>query len=424
MKSMSQRHLLLTVLCWLCFLSAPVQAYIANALNARALLGAADVVCYGRVLAVQPHPIDPDTHFHPPLATAGAVATVNVLSVIKGKVPSQIKVVFRKPAPMVDYTQLVPEETTILFLKAGPEAFYLVDDHNGKLPVPLHKPLAYSSASPVDRMVAELICAANTDKGLMRLVCIEGLADFPLPRVVSYLSSLTSLPDLAVQGVAYAALIRLDHPPPSTRLMAFFKRHDDTRTWQRYATNAYSNGQLKARILLELENHFNVIDQELDSDNTSPIAVARKQAAQAAVQRWKAFDLISFLKVAIVNTTPAQDNDGTDVVSYRSIAEIIREQIDANGHPAYLSHRFRKGSRTLVSSLLNNGNLEVSEAAARAIDNMIVEAHAFPYPQGGSHDTVRYVNAVREWIKQHPQWIQHDEQAVKRNRQTHGQGRA
>jgi hypothetical protein len=416
MKRIFRTCSFLTVCFCLCLFAAPVQAYIVNAFNAKDLLNAADVVCYGRVVSVKSHPVSPDTSFSPPLTTEGAVATVSVISTIKGEAiignaPLDIEVVFRRLTPFVFYTQLVQNESAILFLKSEEGHFRFVDDLNGKLAVPVHKPLYYRSKSPMDRMVAELIFASRVDKGQIRLVCIEQLGSFDMPGVVTYLRTLTTIRDMAVQGVTYASLIRLNRPPAATRLAAFFKRQDDIQSLKRFRTTGYSNGHLKAHILDQMEGVFNVLCQHFVPRyfvDSVPQYAALSRTAQTAAQRWKTFDLIGFLRVAIQNIPPDREDNGMHMVSYRSIAGMIGWQIDWQGRPAYLNHTFRKGSRPIVVRLVNHANLEVSEAAAIAIDRMIVEKHNFPYPQGGSQDTIRYIRACREWLKKHPRWVKSD----------------
>ena len=410
MKFISKLCFLLGTSILLSLFSHPLHAYPVSPFNAQGLLNAASVVCYGKVVAIGKRRVEPDASFYPPITTEGAVATVKIISLIKGKSPATIKVVFRRPAQaqMVDYTQLVQNESAILFLKPQNGFYRLVDDHNGKLQVPLHQPVAYKSVSPSQRMAAELILASQLDKGLIRLVCIEQLGSFALPEVITHLARLTSAPDIAVQGTALATLIRLDHPPRITQLAAFFRRRDDTQSFKRFGTTLYNMGHLKAQILMYMEDRFNVIGRDFDSEFTAQAYVVQKKAARAAAQQWKTFDLIRFLKVAIDNTPPEKNDAGENFVSYRSIADMLANQIDPKGRPAYLNHTFRERSRPLVVRLLESANPETSEAAARAIDRMIVEKHKFPYPQGSRQESARYVKTVREWITKNPRWAKSD----------------
>jgi hypothetical protein len=415
MKYFLTISLLLAVGIFLCLLSSPTHAYPVSPFNARALLDAADIVCYGKVVAVGGRQGEPKNLSSAPLVAPDSVATVKVISLVKGnllkgKAPASIRVVFRESdaARMEAYTELARDESAILFLKSHDGVYRFVDDRNGKLGVPRHKPLAYKSASPTKRMAAELITASQLDRGLIRLACIEQLGSFALPEVVSHLGKLTSTPDMTVQGIALASLIRLDSPPQVTRLAAFFRRQGDTKSLVRFGTTGYGNGHLKARVLTDMENRFNVICRDFDAESSGQEYVAGEKAAQAAAQRWKTFDLIGFLKVAIENIPPEKGDSRTGVVSYRSMADMIANQIDTQGRPAYLKHTYRKGSRSLAIRLLKSTNLEVSESAARAIDLMISQSHTFPYPQGDRQATMRYVRTVRDWAQKHPRWVRGD----------------
>ncbi len=389
-------------------LCASVHAYISNVFNAKHLLDSADSVCHGKVVSVTAHEVEKDSRFHPPLETEGGMARIRVINIVKGKVPGVIDVVFRKFTSTVLYTQLTQDEECILFLRSTKGYYRFVDDHNGKLYVPPHKAIQYKSESPEDRMVAELIFGTEADSGRIRLVCAEQLGNFAHTEAVARLKALSLVSDMELQGVAYAALIRLDHPPEAKELASFFARQDNTRSLERFGTTKYSNGHLKGNILIELHQRFNVICRDFNLPYSSSKHAARKEAARAAASKWKDFDLIRFL-----NSAPWKDRDTSSVIYNRVIADIVGDQIDREGAPAVSNKTYRKGSRSIVLGLLESKNSEIRCAAARAIDRMIAEPHKFPYPQyrNGVRKTEEvdaYVNACREWIAAHKEWVNED----------------
>ncbi|MFH1741036.1 MAG: hypothetical protein ABIH23_18700, partial [bacterium] len=200
-------------------LAHPVMAF-----DTKFLLNSADLVCHAKVISVGPHEVEKDPQFHPPLETEGSIAKATVINVIKGERLSSIDVVFRKPTITVFYTQLRQGEEAILFLKKEREYYRFVDDHNGTLQIPPHKALRYSSESPENRMIAELIFATESDSGAIRLQCTEQLGKFANSDVILHLKQLAENEDMALKGTAYTSLIELDQPPEVEELTAFFAR--------------------------------------------------------------------------------------------------------------------------------------------------------------------------------------------------------
>ncbi len=381
-------------------LSPGIKAYPVRPFDAKYLLDSADVVCHVKVLSVRPQEIEKDSSFHPALVTDGAVARARVINVMKGEAAHAVKIVFRRPTDTVSYTQLSAGEECIVFLRSGDGHFRFVDDHNGKLRIPPHEAIQYRSESPEDRVVAELVYATKADSGLIRLVCAEQLGNFAHPEAVARLEELAAAEDMAVQGVAYAALIRLDCPPDAQRLAAFFAREDDTRSGQRFGTTGYSNGHLKGGILRELHVRFNVIRADFDLRYTGEKYIVRKRAARVAAARWRDFDLIGFL-----DSAPWQERDTRDVIDNRVIADIVAYQIDPKGRPAFISKTYRAGSRAIVIGLLQSSERQIRFSAARAADMMIAEPHKFPYPQKRRGEEIdAYVNACRDWLGEHGGW--------------------
>ncbi len=365
-------------------------AYPTNPLYVKGLVESAGFVCHGRVLSVSPGKVEPDTSFYPPLQTEARVARIRVLNVIKGNAAETLDVVFPVSTNFVMYTELERGQEYILFLRKQKDTYKFVDEHNGALLIPSHQPLRYKSSTPNERMTEELIFATKEDTGVIRLICTEQLANFTDDQAVSRLKELARNSDMAVQGVAYSGLIKLDCPPSAKDISDFFARQDDTKSLERFRTTGYSNGNLKGGILNNLEGRFNVIGRDNE---------------QAAAEKWKDFDLIGFLKSA-----PWQSRDVSSVRDNTVIAEIIREQIDEHGVPSLISKSYRKGSKTIVLGLLNSQNTEIRFAAAVAIDRMIADPHKFPFPgwrdddEGRKQKVETYVNACRDWLAAHKQW--------------------
>jgi hypothetical protein len=377
-------------------------AYLSTPFNAQTLLKSADVVCQGRVMSVEPHHIEPDASFQPPLNTKGQAARVRILNVIKGSVGESVTVVYRLSAPFVDYTELTQGQECILFLHSQGTIYRFVDDHNGTLKIPSHQPLHYQSKTPEGRMIEELIFGTAKDTRSIRLFCAEQLAAFPSEVAVGRLQELALEDDMAVQGVAYAGLIVMDHPPRAEALSEFFARTEDTKSLARFRTTAYGNCQLKARVLGELESRFNIIARDYDN---APFAAWRR-AARAAGEKWKDFNLIGFLK-----SSSWQNRDLSCGTDNGVIAKIVAEQIDENGVPSLHSRAYRKGSKAIVSRLLGSDNPHARFAAALAIDKMINEPHKFPFPGwqaangiGHSDRLDAYVEACRKWIASYNDW--------------------
>ena len=385
-------------------LSPQCHAYLSNAFNAKHILDSADLVCHGEVLSINPAEVENDTSFQPPLHTDGRVARVQILNTIKGDAHDQINVVFRMSTDFVFYTQINKGHHCILFLRKQGEIYRFVDDHNGVLEITPHEPISYTSNKPDDRLIEELILVTKLDKGRMRLTCIEELGRFPADRSIEWLKQVAEDIDMAVQGVAYAALIALDTPPSVEELSRFFARQDDTKSLERFGTTGYDNGQLKGRILNEIELRFNIIERDYGLDYTDAEYVARRKAARIAADNWKDFDLIGLLESA---------RDTRDVRDNAVVADIVGEQIDEHGVPAVIKKTYRRGSRAIVLSLLNSVSGSSLFDVVRAIDRMITEPHSFPYPQ--RHESIAeidtYVRACRLWLAEHPNWeIENKEQ--------------
>jgi hypothetical protein len=389
---------------WLVFygcllaLTSAAYSYLSRPLNAKWLLDSAEVVCHARILSIGPHSVEPDFSFQPPLTTEGQIAWVRVLNIIKGTADESISVVFRLSTDMAQYTQLEEGQEYILFLRSQRGAYTFVDGHNGALEIPPHQPLQYKSREPDSRIIEELTLGTMKDAGRIRLVCAEQLATFPNEQAASRLSDLTLEKDMPVQGVAYAGLIRLDHPPSAESLSRFFARSDDTKSLDRFRTTAYSNGDLKNRVLIELEGRFNVIGRDYDPN------------ARGSAEKWKDFDLIGFLKSA-----PWQNRDTSSGRGNGIIAEIIGEQIDEHGVPAVISKNYRTGSKAIVLELLDSENTEIRFAAAVAVDRMIREPHRFPFPGWGRNAKGQrerinaYVDACHSWLATHKLWAKETE---------------
>lgn len=386
-------------------LSSPLHAYPVAPFSAKSLLDRSDVVLCGTVISVKTSLRPSADHSSEPSA-GEAIASVNASNWIKGTSPTIIDVVFQKTGQLRSPTQLVPGETALLFLKKADDEFRFRDEDNGALAVPPHRPLSYKYTQPSNRLVEELVKGVQTGEGITRLKCMEQLGEFATPDSKTCLQKMTEVPDVAVEGTAYDALIGLDIPPPAARLARFIKRRDDTKSGERFHTTGYSMGHLKEKILLDLADKFNTIRSNYETDSTGPEYMRRTKAAHVAAQRWKDFDLVHFLNVAVVNIPRDGLDENTDIISYRWIADVIDYQIDSHGNPAYLAHTFRPGSRRIACRLLNHDNLEVNEAAARAIDNMIEEKHSFPYSLDSTGAMKRYIEAARQWVKKHPRWSQ------------------
>lgn len=382
-------------------------AYLSSPFNAQALLNSTDVVCHGKVLSVEPHRIEPDALSQPPLKTEGRAAHVRVLNVIKGNAAESITVVYRLSTPFVDYTELTQGQECILFLRSQGKIYRFVDDHNGTLQIPSHQALEYESKTPEGRMIEELIFGTVKGTGSVRLICTEQLATFPSEVAARHLQELGREDDLAMQGVAYAGLIVMDHPPRAEALSEFFARTEDTKSFTRFRTTAYGNCQLKARVLGELESRFNIIGRDYDLNYPADApSVARGKAARAAGEKWKDFNLIGFLK-----SSSWQNRDLSCGADDGVIAKIVAEQIDEHGVPALSSRAYRKGSKAIVSRLLDSDNPHTRFAAAVAVDRMINEPHKFPFPgwlaangKGHSDRLDAYVEACRKWIASHNDW--------------------
>ena len=365
-------------------------AYITRAFAVRGLLDSAELVCHGKILSIGKSGVEPDASFHPPLRTDGHIARVRVLNIVKGHATDEIDVAFRLNTSDVMYTQLAEGNQCILFLRRQGKAYRFVDDHNGTLQIPPHEPLVYKSDSPDARLVEELIFGTRKDTGLIRLVCTEQLAQFSDVTVVRRLEELTHEDDMAVQGVAYAGLIVLDQPPLAADLSKFLARAEDTKSMDRFQTSGYSNGHLKNRVLGALEGRFNIIERDL---------VLR------AAEKWKGFDVISVLK-----SVSFPNDYESSCIGYRTVAEIVGEQVDEKGAPAVINKTYRKGSKGLIVGLLTNDNREVRFAAARAVDRMLDAPHHFQFPQlrdweaGGKVSIDKYVDACRDWVTAHRDW--------------------
>jgi len=365
-------------------------AYLTRGFAIVELLNEAELVCHGKVLSVRSGAIEPDASFHPPLQTEGGIARVHVLNVIKGIKAGEIEVVFRLSTNSVSYTQLEQGDECIIFLNHQGNTYRLVDNHDGALPIPPHDPLHYKSDSPANRLVEELVFATREDKGRIRLVCAEQLAHLANDQAVMRLEELVHDDDMAVQGVAYAGLISADHPPPAGDLSKFLARTDDTKSLDRFRTTAYSNGHLKSGVLSALQRRFNVVGRDSDRE---------------AAEKWKNFDVVSVLR-----SVSFPDRDESSWIACRDIAEILGDQIDEQGVPAVMNKTYRKGSRAMVSGLLNSDNREVRFAAARSMDRMLNTQHQFPFPQlrdweaGGKEQIDKYVDACRDWVAAHREW--------------------
>lgn len=392
-----------------------IRAYPVGPFDAKRLLDSADLVCHGQVVSIRTQEAGngPGGDRGPP--TVGVVAKVRVVNLIKGRADAEIAVAFRKldinrlgadGTGRGPPTQLSENEQSILFLRASEGRYRFVDDHNGKLRIPPHKPLRYESESAEGRMVEELVYATRMDTGPLRLVCTEQLGHFRNEAAAAWLKVLATFKDMAVQGVAYAALIRLDLPPAAGELARFFERDKDTRSLRRFGTTGYSNGHLKGEILIRLHGRFSVVCRDFDLRYTGKEYVARRGAARAAARRWKDFDLIGFL-----DSAPWQDRDTRSVIDNQIIADILKDQIDTEGRPAFIGKTCREGSRRIAVGLLRSENRHVRFAAARAIDVMIAEPHDFRYPQKGrAAGTDAYVSACRDWLAGHPEWAEGDRQ--------------
>jgi hypothetical protein len=383
-------------------------AYPTRGFAIREFLNEADLVCHGKVLSVKSQAIEPDASFHPPLQTEGGIARVHVLNVIKGSKADEIEVVFRLSTNSVSYTQLEQGDECILFLNRQGNTYRFVDNHDGTLAIPPHIPLHYKSDSPANRLIEELVFATREDKGRIRLVCAEQLAHLAGDQAVNRLEELAHDDDVAVRGVAYAGLITLDRPPSARDVASFLAMTNGTRSLDRFQTTAYDNAHLKTGILYALQSRFGSISSDIQYSSAND--GTRENPAWAAAQKWKEFDVID-----VVTAVSYLEKDEYSWIGYRDIADIVRDQIDERGVPAFIDNTYRKGSRTVVSGLLNNGNQEVRFTAARAIDRMIHIPHQFPYPQlrdweaGGKEQIDKYVTACRDWVTVHKEWMTEDQ---------------
>ena len=372
-------------------------AYLAAGFDAERLLESSQVVCHVKVEETGPHRAgDGDLGDGEKEDERGA-AKVRVLNVIKGDVADTVHVVFRKSTSFVLYTELKKEEESILFLRPmkKPGYYEFVDDHNGRLEVPAHEPLRYKSRSPDDRLVEELVFATKADTGRIRLLCMEELGRFAKKEAMGRLKELSRSDDMAVQGIAYAALIRLDEPPSADDLVKFFARNDDTKSSERFRTTGYSNGHLKGDILNEMALRFNVICRDFNLQSTAEPYVERREAARAAAEKWKEFDLIRFLELA-----RWQDRDTGSVRGNEVIADIIGWQIDEDGAPALISRSSRKGSMRILTGLLASEDRSIRFEAATAISRIEGRFHVGPFPQRNNQEEIdAYVDACKARLR-------------------------
>jgi hypothetical protein len=170
---------------------------------------------------------------------------------------------------------------------------------------------------------------------------------------------------------------------------------------RRYRTSAFERGALQGRILNDINSRLGEICRDFDDPYSSTENAARRQAAREAGAKWKDFDLIAF-----VNGLPAP------VRQQVVVAEMIGTQIDENGVPAMIGRTYRKGSSLLLVPLLDNADRDTRLDAAMAIDRMVGHLHKFPYARRPDDAVDRYVEAVRDWIKEHPDWERHCEQRL------------
>lgn len=333
-------------------LCGTTHAYPVNPFNTKHLLNASGLVCYGRVISIKPHDIAPDTLFRPAIVTEGAVATFEIISIIKGDAKKTIDDVFRKSKVRVEYTGLVEKETCILFLKDGETEYRFVDDHNGKMEILPHEAIAYKTKTPEDRMVEELILGSSGEER-HAIRCVKELGNIGTPDAVARLAELSKSPDLVMQGTAYAGLINSDILPDAPRLIEFFKHNEDTQSLKRFKTTGFSNAHLKNAILYSMNARLRV---------------------GAAAEKWKTFDLISFLRAAMESDLGAEhfaaDKEQMIDIAEGFIADMIAGQIDEDGKSARISKKFRFWSREIVLRILRKNHQTTLRRAEIAVDQI------------------------------------------------------
>jgi hypothetical protein len=365
-------------------LAAEAQAFPVRMLDVKAMLASSDAVYKVSVQSTREQGVwtrDPTTAS---LQLPKVVAKARVISAIKGTAHDSIEITF--PGfphtrggvtnwPM--YTSLSTGWTYIVFLKGKSSPYRFADPQTGAMIVPAKPPAVSYGSTPQDKLLAELVSAAQIGDETIGKFAVEQLGKLGDIRAAAVLVEPLESSDPAQRTSALVARIRVGDAPDQEDLLSIL-RSDPADLKSREAMHTGISGR----------EVYYAASEQIDIVMAIEMSVKASQSyGGRAEKQLKGFDYVGFVTKALeCNVIKQNDILRSDLVG------TLRNLGDPKSVP-------------LLLKVLADPSQRVRYMAATSFAVLAGDKTMYPAGEIFNKNEAKYLERCREWASKHPDGI-------------------